>query len=99
MKQHEDFAMLRKAIIGLAAGAALALGASAAVAEPHGGHFGGGHFGGGHFGGPGISFGFGGPGFAVAPYAYDYDYGYGCYQARRVWTPYGWRVRRVYVCD
>jgi uncharacterized membrane protein len=94
MKQREEFAMLRKAIIGLVAGATLALGASAAVAEPHGGHFGG-----GHFGGPGISFGFGGPGFAVAPYAYDYDYGYGCYQTRRVWTPYGWRVRRVYVCD
>ena len=27
-------------------------------------------------------------------------YGGGCYLApRRVWTPYGWRVRRIEVCD
>jgi hypothetical protein len=80
--------MLRKAMISLAAGAALALGASAAVAEPHG-HFG--HF--GHFGGPSFGLSFG-----VAPYAYAYDNDYGCYRARRVWTPYGWRWRRVNVC-
>jgi hypothetical protein len=89
----EDCAMLRKAVIGLAAGATLAIGASAAVAEPHFGHFGEHHFG-GHFGGPVFGFSFG-----AAPYAYDRDYGYGCYQVRRVWTPYGWRVHRVYVCD
>jgi hypothetical protein len=49
------------------------------------------------------------------PYGYDYgypyyaDYGYddayyygdgGCYLVRqRVWTPLGWRVRPVQVCD
>lgn len=35
------------------------------------------------------------------PYAYsDYGYyGYGdCYQLMQVPTPYGWRLRRVYVC-
>jgi hypothetical protein len=33
---------------------------------------------------------------------YSYDYGYyddGCYQLRRVPTPFGWRWRRVWVCD
>jgi hypothetical protein len=30
-------------------------------------------------------------------YAYDYDYD--CYRLRRVHTPWGWRLRRVYVCD
>lgn len=30
-------------------------------------------------------------------YAYDYDYD--CYRTRRVHTPWGWRWRRVYVCD
>ena len=37
-------------------------------------------------------------------YGYCYPYGYaryydkGCYVGRRVWTPYGWRIRRVWVC-
>ncbi len=93
-------------MITLVASAALALGASAAFAAPHGGgghfsggggHFSGGggsHFSGGHFGGgPAVGFGF------AAPYAYDYDSDYGCYAMRRVWTPYGWRLHRVYVCN
>jgi hypothetical protein len=92
--------MWRKTLLALTA--ILALGtvsiASDAFARSHGGgghgggHGGGGHFGGGHFGhfrGRG-GFGFYGP-------AYNY-YGDGCYQWRRIWTPYGWRVRRVYVC-
>ena len=35
------------------------------------------------------------------PYYGSYGYyGGGCYLApQRVWTPYGWRVRRVEVCD
>ncbi len=46
-----------------------------------------------------------GRGFAFGFYpGYDYgyyDYGYddGCYQARRVLTRYGWRWRRVWVCN
>ena len=52
----------------------------------------------------------GGPGFAIGlGYGgYDYPYGYdsfayddgGCYLIRRrVLTPFGWRIRRVQVCD
>ena len=79
----------------LAIGAAVALAAvslpTSAIAQRH-------HWGGG-FGGPGISFGFG-----VAPGPY-YDYGYsdygdggGCYQIRRIRTPFGWQAHRVWVC-
>jgi hypothetical protein len=89
--------MLRRIVIAVAAAATIGVGASTgALAAPHGDHFGG-RFDGGHFGhfggGPGFSFGFG-----VSPgYAYDYDYD-GCYRLHRVWTPWGWRLRRVYVC-
>jgi hypothetical protein len=92
--ERGDEKMLRKLVIALATAGALGVaGSTGALADPHGhfGHFGG-HFGGGHWGGPGLSFSFGaGPG-----YAYDYDYG--CYQLHRVWTPFGWRLHRVYVC-
>jgi hypothetical protein len=43
--------------------------------------------------------------FAFVPFGFyggDYDaytYDDDCYQVRRVRTPYGWRLRRVYVCD
>jgi hypothetical protein len=47
-----------------------------------------------------------GLGLAAAPLAFGYpyygSYGYygGCYLVpRRVWTPWGWRFRRVEVCD
>ena len=80
----------------LAIGAAVALAAAAlptsASAQRHG------HWGGHHFGGPGISFGFG---VAPAPfYGGYYDYGFAddCYRVHRVWTSYGWRLRRMYVC-
>ena len=75
----------------------------------HGG--GGGFHGGGGFRGGGFGFrggGFRGRGFGYfGPYAYDdYPYYYGgdydggCYPAaRRVLTRYGWRSRRVEVCD
>jgi hypothetical protein len=41
-------------------------------------------------------------------YGYDYPYGYGGYDyvdggcylvGRQVLTPYGWRLRRVQICD
>ena len=62
-----------------------------------GGGFRGGGFRGRGFRGAGLGFGLG-LGLA-APYYYGgYPYGYGgyygdgCYAARRVWTPYGWRL-------
>ena len=69
-----------------------------------GGGFRGGGFRGGGFRGAGLGLGLG-LGLA-APYYYGgYPYGYssyydqGCYVVRRrVWTPYGWRIRRVPVC-
>jgi hypothetical protein len=78
----------------------------------HGGGFHGGGFHGG-FGGAGLAAGAIGLGLelaAAAPNAYGYGspygydsyayYGGGCYLApRRVWTPWGWRLRRVEVCD
>lgn len=78
---------------------ALMLGASSTPAQARGGGFRG-----GGFRGAGIGFGLG-LGLA-APYYYGgYPYGYGayyddgCYVVRRsVWTPYGWRIRRVPVC-
>ena len=42
-------------------------------------------------------YGYYGPG----PYYYGggpYAYAGGCWRSRRVWTPYGWRWRRVNVC-
>ena len=45
-------------------------------------------------------FAFGGPFVYGAYAAWPYDYGYGddCLAPRRVWTPYGWRIRWVNVC-
>jgi len=80
----------------------------------HGGGFHGGFHGGGFHGGfgPGLALGALGLGLgiaATAPYGYGYGYPYygsyaaydgGCYLVpRRVWTPWGWRLRRVEVCD
>jgi hypothetical protein len=75
-----------------------------------GGGFRGGGFRGGGFRGAGVGLGLGlGLGLA-APYGYyggyGYPYGYGgyypydagCYATQRIWTPYGWRLRRVLVC-
>jgi hypothetical protein len=72
-----------------------------------GGGFRGGGFRGGGFRGAGIGLGLG-LGLA-APYYYGgyggYPYGYGGYYdegcpvvGQRIWTPYGWRIRRVPVC-
>jgi hypothetical protein len=81
----------------------------------HGGGFHGGGFHGGGFGGAGIGLGLGlGLAGAYAAYGYPYGYGYydgryaysddyadgGCYLVRhRVWTPYGWRLRPIQVCN
>ena len=38
-------------------------------------------------------------GYGGYPYGYSSYYDPGCYVVRRrVWTPYGWRIRRVPVC-
>jgi hypothetical protein len=76
-----------------------------------GGGFRGGGFRGGGFRGAGIGLGLGlglaaSPyyygGYGGNPYGYGGYYGYGdgdgCYVARRIWTPYGWRIRHVPVC-
>ena len=105
--------MFRKAIIGAFAVAIAAASPTVASARAGGGHHHGGFHGGGfhHHGGfPGAGIAAGaiglGLGLATAPFAYGpyyNSYGYyggGCYLApRRVWTPYGWRVRRIEVCD
>jgi len=78
--------MLRKLIIGLVAAASLstlALAPTAASAKPWG--FGGGWGYHHHYFGSGIAFVGGG--------AYE-----GCYVTRRVFTPFGYRLRTINVC-
>jgi hypothetical protein len=96
-------ALLTAAFIGLA------FTPTTASARPLGGGFHGGGFHGGFHGGfrPGFR-GFGplvgvGVGLGLAAgYPYwgypGYGYGDGCLAPRRIWTPYGWRVRWVNVC-
>jgi hypothetical protein len=109
---QEDGIMFRKTVIGLLTVAALSM-LSPTMASArgfHGGFRGGGFHGG--FGGAGLALGAVGLGLglAAAPYAYGYGYPYGygsyayygggCYLVpRRAWTPWGWRLRRVEVCD
>lgn len=103
--------MLRPIIAVVAAAfLTLTLAASEASARPGGGFRGGGFHGGfGGFRGGGFHRGFGfrhfGPGLAFGSafygaYAgYPYYAGYdGCLAPRRIWTPYGWRIRWVNVC-
>lgn len=93
-------------------GSALLLGAASTSALAHGGGHGGGgghgFGGGGHgFGGGGRGFGrgggFRGGGFGVGYYDGYYPYYEDagvCYVVRRrVMTRYGWRIRRVSVCE
>jgi hypothetical protein len=101
--------MFRKMLIALAIVAALGT-AAVPSAEArgfgggsfhggfHGGGFHGGYRGGGWGRGIGVGVGLGllGAGLYGA-YAYDpayYGYSDGCYP-RRIWTPYGWRLRQV----
>jgi hypothetical protein len=85
--------MIRKLLMVCAAVAMVSTVSAPTSAWARGGH---GH-GGGHWRGGG--WGWGGPRFygfyGVYPYAYPY---YGCWRNVRVWTPYGPRWRRVWVC-
>jgi hypothetical protein len=50
--------------------------------------------------GGGFRHGFRGPRFGFYPYYSGYSYygDYGCYRTVRVFTPYGPRLRRIWVC-
>ena len=90
------FDMLRKIMMACVAVATVAMVAisidDASARGRGGGHRGGGHGGFHRHGGFGPSFGF-------YPYGvYGYGYGVGCYRTVRVYTPYGPRLRRVWVC-
>jgi hypothetical protein len=83
--------MLRKLTLALVAAASLsavALAPSAASAKPFGGGWGGGWGGGFHH--------HWGHGFGIG-YVGGYDDG-GCYETRRVMTPFGPRLRTINVC-
>jgi hypothetical protein len=89
---------------GILGASALLLGASSTSALAFG-HGGGGGFHGGFHGGGFRGRGFGwGPGY-YGPYGYDGYYPYEgdigvCYAVRqRVKTRYGWRIRRVSICE
>lgn len=101
---------MKKIILAVATAATLAVTALAAPAEARGGRIaagvGLGLLGGAIAGaaiagnrgyyGPGYGYGYG-PGYGYAPAYYG---GGGCYlQRQRVWDGYGWRIRRVQVCD
>jgi hypothetical protein len=95
--------MLHKAAIALSVLAAVGL-ASGTAASARGGHMGGGGFHG--HGWHGSGFGGFGWGLGYGPWGYPYDdgqpvfYGRGCYvEHQRVRTRYGWRVRRVSICE
>jgi len=94
--------MLRKIVIVCFAIAAVVGGALAPTAAFARGGRGGGGFRGGYRGGYGRGygrgFGFGVlPFVAATPYYYG-GYGGGCYRTVRVYTPYGPRFRRTWVC-
>ena len=89
-------------IIAVVAAALLALTffSTEASARPGGGGFRGGfHRGVGfrHFG-PRLAFGAPFVYGAYAAWPYSYAYGDDCLAPRRVWTPYGWRIRWINVC-
>lgn len=86
--------MFRKAILAVSAltiiGAAALAPTTASAGGGKGGHHGHGHHG-GHWGGK--SFYYGGP--AYVGYS---NYGYGCWVKKWIDTPFGPRLKRVYVC-
>jgi hypothetical protein len=97
---------------GMLGTSAILLGASSTAALAHGGGhggggghgFGGGGFRGGGFRGGGFGYGLGFyPGYYAGYYPGYYPYYEdegGCYLVRqRVMTRYGWRIRRVQVCE
>jgi hypothetical protein len=85
--------MFRKAILAVSAltiiGAAALAPTTASAGGGKGGHHG--HHHGGHWGGK--SFYYGGP--AYVGYS---GYGYGCWVKKWIDTPFGPRLKRVYVC-
>lgn len=104
--------LFRRSIIAALSAAVIGLAfvSTAASARGMGGGFrgGGGFHGGFHEGGfrhggfgfrrfgPGVGFGIGlGLGYPYYAGYYGYD---DCLRPRRVWTPYGWRIRYVNVC-
>ena len=82
--------MIRKSILALTAIAALGTVALAPTSASAWGFKGGFH----HHHGFGWGHGFG-VGFVGGGYGGGYD---GCWQTRRVWTPFGFRWRTVNVC-
>jgi hypothetical protein len=108
MLRNKIISIVALATIGLALPTGHSLAVEAAVTEVAAGGF---HAGGSGFHGGGFGFrggGFRGRGFGYFgpcaydgyPYYYGGDYEGGCYLvARRVLTRYGWRSRRVEVCD
>ena len=92
--------MLRKILLACIATAMVAVVAlpTDASARGRGGGWHGGGFHGGFHGG--FRRGFGGPRFGFYPYYSSYSYGLygGCYRLVRVFTPFGPRLRRVWVC-
>jgi hypothetical protein len=94
--------MLRNKIISIVALATIGLASpTGAFARGGGGGHGGSGFHGGGGGFRGRGFGFFGPyAYGGYPCYYGDDYEGGCYLvARRVLTRYGWRSRRVEICD
>lgn len=83
------------ALIGAAVVAVLAMPTDVSARGRHGGGHGGWHGGGGGWRGGGGGWGY--RGYSGYPYAY-YPYAYGCYRNVRVFTPYGYAWRRVWVC-
>jgi hypothetical protein len=91
--------MLRKLIIMSAALAALSTATATGALAMHGGHWGGGHPAGG-WGHVHHNFAFHNRhhrrfAFIGAPFAFGDE----CVVVRRVWTPWGWHWRRIWVCD
>ena len=91
--------MLRKILIVCFAIAAVIGGAVAPTTVSARGRGGGGFRGGGFGRGFGRGIGFGVYPYAYPYYGYGYGYGaYGCWRTVRMFTPYGPRFRRVWVC-
>jgi hypothetical protein len=88
--------MWRRLMIVCVAIAAVCGGALAPTTVSARGRGGGGRgWGGRGWGGRGF---YRGVGVGIYPYAYPYYGPYGCYRTVRVFTPYGPRLRRVWVC-
>ncbi len=98
------FALIAVMCVGVAPQAALARGGGGGFRGGGGGGFrggGGGFRGGGYRGGGFRGAGLGlGVGLGLGAYGAYGGYGYGnsCIRLRRVWTPYGYQLRRVNVC-